>query len=299
MSPKMSRRHYSSARDRVRTFLQLFKGNSDVLVLINPDPDSIASALTVKRLLWKHVHRTVITYIGEIKRLDNLAMVKLLMIPMVEIEKIDANSFDHRVLVDSQPNHSEIFESFKYDAIIDHHPKIKDWDVPYVDIRPEYGANSTIMTEYLQGAGIKPSMKLATALLYAIKTDTANFERGGIEEDVKQFRYLFKYANMNRLKKIERSEFSIDDLDHFQIALENRIITKKGIYSHLGRVPSADLCVQVADFFTRVHGVGWVFVSGIHDGKVIIIIRNDGYRKDAGRLATKEQTKKLRVWETC
>ena len=47
------------------------------MVLINPDPDSMAGALAVKRLLWKHVHRTVIAYIGKIKRLDNLAMIEL------------------------------------------------------------------------------------------------------------------------------------------------------------------------------------------------------------------------------
>jgi nanoRNase/pAp phosphatase (c-di-AMP/oligoRNAs hydrolase) len=256
------------------------------LVLINPDPDSIASALAVKRLLSKRAHKTVMTHINEIKRLDNLAMVKLLMIPTVPFDQIDTDSFTHRVLVDAQPDHSEVFESFTYDAIIDHHPRKKKWNARYVDIRPKYGANSSIMTEYLRGAGIKPSMKLATALLYAIKTDTANFERAGIEEDVKQFRYLFQFANMNRLKKIEKSEFRVDDLDYFKIAVENRIVTRKGIYSHLGKVPSADLCVQVADFFTRIHGVGWVFVSGVHEGKVIIIIRNDGSRKDAGKVVT-------------
>lgn len=44
---------------------------------------------------------------------------------------------------------------------------------------------------------------------------------------------------------------------------------------------------RVADFFTRVHGVGWIFVSGVCEGKIIIIIRNDGYRKDAGKLASR------------
>jgi hypothetical protein len=67
--------------------------------------------------------------------------------------------------------------------------------------------------------------------------------------------------------------------------LENRVVTKKGIYSHLGVVPSADICVQVADFFTHAHGLGWVFVSGIYKEKLIVIVRNDGYKKDAGKLA--------------
>ena len=273
-----------SSRKRVQTLLELVKTNSNVLVLISPDPDSIASSMVVKRLLWKRVRKTVIAYIGEIKRLDNLAMIELLKIPLVKFETIDPEAFSTYILVDSQPHHSEIFQSFEFDAIIDHHPKTKRWDASYVDIRPKYGANSTIMTEYLRGARITPSMILATAILYAIKTDTANFERGGIEEDVKQFRYIFKFANMNLLRKIEKSEFRVEDLDFFQTALENRVVTKKGIYSHLGNVPSADICVQVADFFTRAYGLGWIFVSGIYNKKIIVIVRNDGYRKDAGKL---------------
>ena len=278
--PKGSAR---STRERVRSFLTLFEGSDHVLITINADPDSMASALAVKRLLWKHVHRTQIAYINEIQRLDNLAMMELLKIPMEKVSKVSVEDFTRRVLVDSQPSHSEIFETFRYDAIIDHHPKAKKWSAPYLDIRPEYGANSTILIEYLRGAGIKPSRQLATGLLYGIKTDTANFERGGNEKDVRQFQYIFPYANMNLLRKIERSELRVTDLRYFETALESRIITKKGIYSHLGKVPSGDICVQVADFFNRVHGMGWTFVSGVYEDTVIIIIRNDGYRKDAGK----------------
>ena len=170
-----------SGAEKLRRFYQQFSAEHQVLVLINADPDAIASAMAVKRLLWKHVQRVVVSHIGKIHRLDNLTMMELLKIPLVKIASIDPEKFSHHILVDSQPHHSEIFQSFTYDVIIDHHPKVREWNIPYVDIRPEYGANSTIMTEYLRGAGIKPSMKLATALLYAIKTDTANFERSGTE----------------------------------------------------------------------------------------------------------------------
>jgi nanoRNase/pAp phosphatase (c-di-AMP/oligoRNAs hydrolase) len=273
--------------ERVRSFLKLFKGNDHVLITINADPDSMASAFAVKRLLWKRVYRTQIAYINEIQRLDNLAMMELLKIPMEKLGKISVGDFTRKVLVDSQPSHSEIFETFKYDAIIDHHPIVKKWSVPYLDIRPEYGANSTILIEYLRQAGIKPSRPLATGLLYGIKTDTASFERAGTAKDVREFQYIFPYANMNLLRKIERSELRVTDLRYFERALERRIIAKKGIYSHLGKVPNPDICVQVADFFNRVHGMGWTFVSGVHEDTLIIIIRNDGYRKDAGKLVSR------------
>jgi len=270
---------------RVQTFLKLFGHDDNVLILICPDPDSMASALAVKRLLWKRVRKTSIAYTGKIQRLENQAMIDLLKIPMVEISTLDPVSFAHRVLVDSQPDHSEILKDFEYDAIIDHHPKTKNWDAPYVDIRPEYGATATILIEYLRKAGIKPSMKLGTALLYGIKTDTANFERGGTQEDVRAFRYVFQYANMNLLQKIEKAELTPSDLGYFETALANRSLTKKGLFTHLGKVPNSDICVQVADFFTRVHGIGWSFVSCVSEDELNVVIRNDGYRKDAGKLA--------------
>jgi nanoRNase/pAp phosphatase (c-di-AMP/oligoRNAs hydrolase) len=276
-----------SPRRRVRALLKLFSHHENVLVLINPDPDAMASAFAVKRLLWKHAGESLIAYIGDIQRLENRAMIEVLKIPMIPLRQVSMDEFPRRILVDSQPHHAEAFERFTYDAIIDHHPQTKKCHAHNVDIRPGYGANSTILIEYLRAANIKPSVKLATALLYGIKTDTANFERDATEEDVRQFRYVFKYANMNLLRKIEQSQLRTSDLRYFQKALKERISTKKGLYAHLGKVASADICVQVADFFMKVYGMGWSFVSGVFEGKLVVIIRNDGYRKDAGKLAMK------------
>lgn len=276
-----------SARDKLKGFLGLFEHSENVLVLLYPDPDSMASALAVKRLLWKHVQRVVIAYIGEIQRLENQAMMELLRIPLVRISQVDLDYFQRKILVDSQPHHYEAFGRLSYHAIIDHHPLVGEVEAPFVDIRPEYGATATILIEYLRAAGIQPSTNLATALLYAIKTDTANFERDATEQDVKEFRYVFQFANMNLLRKIELSELRLSDLRYFRHALERMVVNKKGLFAHLGEVETPDLCVQVADFFMRVHGMKWTFVSGLYRGKLVVIIRNDGYRKDAGRLARK------------
>lgn len=276
---------FEVTRPNVSRFLKLFGPEDTVLVLINPDPDSMASALAVKRLLRKRAKRTTIGHIGEVKRLENKAMMELLGIGMVSAEKLNCQEFSSRVLVDSQPSHSEILEGFAYDAIIDHHPRAKIWKTRFEDIRPDYGSTSTILTEYIEEAGMRPSMKLATALLYGIKTDTGNLERGATEADIRQFRYLLEYANMNLLRKIEKSELRLRDLNFFKTAIDERVVTKKGLYAHLGEVPSGDICVQVADFFMGVYGMSWSFVSGVYKGKLIIILRNDGYRKDAGKLA--------------
>jgi nanoRNase/pAp phosphatase (c-di-AMP/oligoRNAs hydrolase) len=153
---KRATRRPKNTRERVRTFLKLFGNSETVLILIYPDPDSMASALAVKGLLWKRVRSTSIAYIGKIQRLENQAMMDLLKIPMVELSKLDPANFSRRILVDAQPDHSEIFEGYAYDAIIDRHPKTKKWGAPYLDIRPEYGATAQSLLNIFEAHVLNP-----------------------------------------------------------------------------------------------------------------------------------------------
>ena len=273
-----------STAERLRRFYDQFPADDNVLIVINADPDSIASAMAVKRLLWRKVSSVTISNINIIVRPDNLAMVRLLDVPLVHINDIDTNRFNRFVIVDSQPNHHEIFGRFTPHAIIDHHPDT-GVKAPFVDIRPLYGATASILTEYLRSAGIKPSAKLAAGLFFAIKTDTSNFERQALIEDVRAFQFLYRHANIHLARKIEQSELTVDFLKFFKIALDNRRMRKGRLFAHLGRVINPDVCVLIADFFMRVNSVNWSIISGIYDKKLIVIFRNDGLRKNAGTVA--------------
>jgi nanoRNase/pAp phosphatase (c-di-AMP/oligoRNAs hydrolase) len=57
------------------------------------------------------------------------------------------------------------------------------------------------------------------------------------------------------------------------------------VFVHLGPVVNPDVCVIIADFFMRIHTVRWSIVSGTCDNKLVVIFRNDGSRKNAGRVA--------------
>jgi nanoRNase/pAp phosphatase (c-di-AMP/oligoRNAs hydrolase) len=272
------------ASEKLNAFYHLFSRNDQVLVIINADPDAIASAMAVRRLLWRKVIHTTISNVNVVKRPDNLAMMRLLGVNPTHIDEIDGERFNRVIIVDSQPDHNEAFLKFEPDAVIDHHPNT-GVTAPFVDIRPEYGAVSSIMTEYLKAARIKPSTKLATGLFHGIKTDTDNFARNAIFEDVRAFQYLFRYANPYLARKIEQAEMHMDFLKYFKTALENRRKHKGMIYVHLGSSVNPDVCVLIADFFMRINTVHWSIVSGIFDKKLNIIFRNDGIRKNAGRLA--------------
>ncbi len=273
-----------SATEKLNHFYRQFSRDDQVLVLINADPDAIASALAIKRLLWRKVSGVTLSNINQVKRPDNIAMIRLLGVDLVPVDEIDELQFNRTVMVDSQPDHHESFTRFTPDVIIDHHPETDD-TAPFTDIRSNYGATASIMTEYLRAAKIKPSIKLATGLFHAIKTDTSNFERQALIEDIRAFHFLFRHTNVQLARKIEQAELKIDFLPYFKIALQNRRIRKNRVFVHLNRVMNPDVCVLIADFFMRVQSVHWSIVSGLSGNKLIIILRNDGLRKSAGKVA--------------
>ncbi|MBU2522449.1 MAG: DHH family phosphoesterase [Proteobacteria bacterium] len=273
-----------SVSEKLRRFYDLFSSDDRILIVINADPDAIASAMAVKRLLWRRVANITISNINIIKRPDNLAMIRLLGVSPIHVDEIDKESFNRFIMVDSQPDHNEVFARFNFDVIIDHHPET-DVKGSFIDIRPKYGATATIMTEYLRAAKIKPTAKLATGLFYAIKTDTSNFVRQTLIEDIRAFQFLFRHINIYLSRRIEQADLKLEFLKYFGSAIQNMRRRKNKIYAHLGSVVNPDICVLIADFFMRIDSINWSIVSGIYERKLIIIFRNDGLRRNAGNVA--------------
>lgn len=266
---------------------QLFYHEDRLLILINADPDSIASAMALKRLLWRRLSACVISYIQPITRPQNERLVELLGIKLTPYQEVDPHEFNRKALVDNQPGHHETFGAHQYDVIIDHHPRLPNTAARFVDIRADYGATASIMTEYLRAARIKPSLKLATALYYAIKTDTSNFERPAIEADVRAFHYLFGFTRRALVRSLDYAEFNLSMLKYFQLAFSRYRIRQQRFFVFLGTVSTPDILVILADFFLRAHEISWTIVAGLYQEKLVIIFRNDGLRKNAGALAIK------------
>ena len=273
-----------SAKEKLRRFYDQFTRNDHVLVVINADPDAISSAMAISRLLWREVASVTISNVNTINRPDNLAMIRLLGVKLIPFSEIDVDQFSRFVIVDSQPNHNGAMMGITPSVIIDHHPDTKP-EAAFVDVRPNYGANATIMTEYLRAGRIKPSAKLATGLWLGIKTDTSDFTGRTQIEDVRAFQYLFRHANIHLARKIEQADLRKDYLKYFRTALQSMRLRKGRAHVHLGSVANPDVCVIIADFFMRIDTINWSIVSGLCDRKLTIIFRNDGIRRNAGTVA--------------
>lgn len=280
-----------SARERLKQFYACFHSDDHVLVPINADPDAIACAWAVKRLLWRRTANVTISNVNVIDRPDNLALIRLIGVTITPFKKIDPKRYNRVVMVDSQPDHHPILAALNPCVIIDHHPVGPTLQTCYRDIRPKYGATASILVEYLRAARIKPSVKLATALYFAIKTDTSNFERQTLMEDINAFQYVFKLSNITLARRIEHAEMRMDYLVYFRKALSELRVRKERAYAYLGRVHHPDVCVQIADFIMHIEKINWSIVYGLYQEKLVVIFRNDGIRKNAGLTAKNAFTK--------
>jgi nanoRNase/pAp phosphatase (c-di-AMP/oligoRNAs hydrolase) len=271
--------------EKVNQLRTLVGAGDSLAILVNADPDALACALALKRLFWRKVKPIRIYRTNRIERADNIAFTRLLDIRSRHIRLLKRSNYSKFAIVDSQPAHDDRFAAIDLDIIIDHHPLTRGLDASFIDVKEEYGAAATLLTEYLRAARIKPSPRLATALFHAIRTDTDNFVRPTVDRDMIAFRYLYDYANLNIIKKIEASEITRATLVHFQTAMQRLQLINQIAVIHMGRVKKPDLLVQIADFFLKLAEALWSVASGVSGDRLIVVIRNAGFRRHAGKMA--------------
>jgi len=260
------------------------------LIVINADPDAMASAMALRRIMAHRAASVGIARINEVKRPDNLAMMQFLRIPAVMLTPEVRTAYDHFAMVDSQPHHHPDFKDCDFSLVIDHHPISPEHPVQaaFTDIRPGYGATSTIMAEYLRNMRIRPGKLLATALVYGIKTDTQSFERHFLDADVKAFSQLTGQADMQVVRKIISSEYHRRWLKFFSKAFRKmRFVGAHGLFVFMDSLESSDILVMLADFFTKVHGLSWNMLGAVVKKTLVVVFRGDGVGRNMGILAQK------------
>ena len=274
---------------KVERIRSLFDEGEKIHILLqhDPDPDAIGGALALRELLGRNRATTPIVTFGAVTRPENLAMINLLEIQIDRITPGDLHKDGARLaLIDVQPPYFEQ-PLGRVDLVVDHHPKRTNFKARFADLRSGYGSTATIFTEYLRAAAMEPSQRLATALLYGIKTDTLFLERGSNLADLSAFNYLYPIANKAMITRIERPALPREDLEAMGRALSRLQIDSGVAVIHLGQVNREDVIPQMAEFCMQIEGVDWGVVSGLVDDRVVISVRNVGYVKSAGDIMKK------------
>jgi len=274
---------------KVERIRSLFADGRKIHILLqhDPDPDAIGSALALRELLGRNRATTPIVTFGSITRPENLAMIRLLDIQIDQISYEDLHKDGARLaLVDVQPPYFDR-PLGRVDLVVDHHPKRTSFKARFADLRSGYGSTCTIFTEYLRAADMEPSQRLATALVYGIKTDTLFLERGSNLADLSAFNFLYPIANKAMITRIERPALPREDLESLGRALSRLQIDNGLAVVHMGDVSREDVIPQMAEFCLQIEGVDWSVVSGLVNDRVVICVRNVGYVKSAGDIMKK------------
>lgn len=272
-------------KEKIAQLKKLFQKSDRLLVIINPDPDSIASALALQRLCRPWITSSIIAQCRETKRLENRVMQKLLRIKLQNLSKVKIEEFTRVAIVDGQPAFFSQYSIPHVNIIIDHHPVAEDYPAEFRDIQPQYGATSTMMQEYLEAARIKPSSRLATSLCYGIKTDTENFERDTIRKDAIAFGKLFAFAQPAVLTNIEKWNIPKESIPVFQKAMQSFNISRDTISVFLGEIKITDYAVMAADFLKTFEGINLCIVIAKHNAQFLVILRSFGIKYHVGQMA--------------
>jgi nanoRNase/pAp phosphatase (c-di-AMP/oligoRNAs hydrolase) len=262
-----------------------------VLIVITADPDSIASAVALKRLLWRRAAHVQICATNEVRRPDNLRLLKSLGLPLPLLSSEDTSRYTRLAMVDGQPGHCAQTEGLGFSLVVDHHPareRAAGAPAPaYEDIRPEMGATSTIFADYLRAARIRPNRRLATALFYGIKTDTQNFVRRGQLEDMRAFQWLYPFIHQPLLSDIERAPVDRSAFEVIKRALTLMSFRKQYAFVFVEELDHADTLVIVADFVMQIEGVSRAVISGVFEDRLVVVLRSAGLRSNLGELAAR------------
>jgi len=189
--------------------------------------------------------------------------------------------FDRIATVDVQPHYFGGMLD-RVDLVVDHHPEQTGYIAAYKDIRADYGSTSTILTEHLRAVDVNISERTATAMLYAIKSDTLFFARHTNRVDLEAFTFLYPLADAALIRKMEGAEITLERLDFVTRATQGGIMRDQVFSAFLGEAPREDFIPYTADFFLQLEDVKWTILAGIVNGTLIVSVRNLGYSRNAG-----------------
>ena len=269
----------SKTHSRLTKLKELLEDKARLLIVMqdNPDPDSIASAVALRKLANSLGDiQCTIAHGGTVGRAENRALVKYLGLNLHPCSEVDFGRFDCVAIVDTQPGtgNNSLPVDVAPDIVIDHHSlKPSTRAARLIDIRSEYGATATILLEYLIQAGIEPDMQLATALFYAIRSDTQDLGRQTVRADIEAIALLFPLANKRMLSEIQRGSVPRVYFRMLDEALRNARIQGQAIITDLGTIEHPDMIAEVADLLLREDEMCWAMCTGISKNKLFISIR--------------------------
>lgn len=253
-----------------------------------PDPDAIASAYGLQRLLSHRGIRSTICYKGKIDRYSTEKLRELMKIEFLNVEDLEAvlKDDDEVILVDAQKGNSNIINITGDEIIcIDHHPYNDKYQYRFADIRPEVGACATMIAQYFFENDVPMDEKIATALTYGIRIDTNNLERGISKLDMEMIYRMYDLCDYEIIHMLENSTLCFEDLVAY-----SKAISSIEVYDNVSFADTGEDCpviANISDFMLALKEVSFSVVYSRKDGGIKLSVRSEKSSLDAGKIIGK------------
>jgi nanoRNase/pAp phosphatase (c-di-AMP/oligoRNAs hydrolase) len=276
--------------EQLERMLEALHGSRRLTIVTHdhPDPDALASAVGLRHLL--HVTSQVacsVAYGGTVGRPENRALVRMMKLPPVNPKAMLPRPGRVFALIDTQPavGNNSLPESVIPRVVIDHHPlRHQTRQVPFYDIRTDYGATATLIADYLVAARAPIDGRLATAICYAISSETQNLGREAAPADIAAYTRLFPIANKRALATLVTPKRPRGFYRDLARALRNGFLYRNVIGTWLPAVDHPDIVPQLADFLLRHERVSWSIGLGYYGERLYLSIRTTQTQAHCHRL---------------
>ena len=283
--------HSNRISQRLYSLLAGWEGTLGIIAHKNPDPDAISSALALSVIAANANPNRLscrIFYDGIIGHQENRTLVNLLEIKMEKADPSAIQECTYLALVDSPAPgvNNSLLPRTRVHIIIDHHrdDQGEDYGAVFVDARPGLGATASIFAQYLQELDIPVDKRVATGLLYGIRSDTRDFRRNVTPQDLNNAAFLLPLTDADLLDQIMSPTLSQETLDVLGTAIRNRKSTSGYLISNVGFVRNRDALPQAADLLISLEGVNTALVYGISDEAIVMSARNRDVRIHIGNV---------------
>ena len=270
--------------------LERLRGRRDLLIYMhdNPDPDAMAAAMGLKSLVESTSDlRATLALGGIVGRAENRAMVERLKVPLIPAEVLNTDHFDTIAIVDSQPGtgNNSLPNTRPVDIVIDHHPaREESAHAPWCDIRPQLGATSTIVLQYLREQHIPLYTSLATALFYAIRSETRDLGREATPAERDAYLFLIPMVDHHLMFRIQQPKVPREYYGALDRALRSAEAWGDVITVNLGSMAYPDLVAEIADLLLDYEGSQFVLCCGRFGRQVFVSLRTEPSQRRAGAL---------------
>jgi nanoRNase/pAp phosphatase (c-di-AMP/oligoRNAs hydrolase) len=269
-------------------FLRIHKKALSPLLIMThdvPDPDALAAAFGLQYLAQAAFDiESRIAYRGEVGRMENKAMVRLLRIPIYRFRRAWLKRYAETALVDTQPafTNNPFPENRRAALILDQHQSTSPPVADLVLVDPECGATCVLVAQALLQSGLDIPNRVATAMAYGILTDTLDLYRAKRPDVVETYLHILHHADMRLLARIQNPL----QPRRFFATLAKGILEartyRRLVLTHLGLVDTPDRVAQVAEFLLTYRRAHWVLVTGRHKGRLYASLRAAQRDAEAG-----------------